>query len=135
MRDSKPRHDPPSGNAPAEARASVAAATDARAPLRDGAEAVERRTAGAESEQHVAGLDAPLAQAAPDLNASLAQPVPGADAPPTPTLRDALAAFHGSLVGKSPHTARTYATGLDHLQEYLATLGLDARVATAALPG
>jgi len=57
-----------------------------------------------------------------------------AAAPPTPTVEEALAAFLGSLAGKSPHTARTYATGLDRFQEYLAERGISSGVACAALP-
>jgi site-specific recombinase XerD len=45
-----------------------------------------------------------------------------------------VAAFAASLAGKSPHTARTYRTGLDRLQEYLAERGLPPETPTDALP-
>ena len=52
-----------------------------------------------------------------------------------PALAEALAAFAATLAGKSPHTARTYATGLDRLQEYLSARGVAADTPTALLPG
>jgi site-specific recombinase XerD len=52
-----------------------------------------------------------------------------------PALAEALTAFAATLVGKSPHTARTYATGLDRLQEYLAARGVAPDTPTGLLPG
>ncbi len=51
-----------------------------------------------------------------------------------PTVEAALAAFLGSLAGKSPHTARTYATALDRFRDYLAERQLAPTLPTAALP-
>jgi site-specific recombinase XerD len=52
------------------------------------------------------------------------------------TLLAARAGFLDSLAGKSPHTARSYATGLDRFLAFLAERGADpAALETAAIPG
>ncbi len=42
--------------------------------------------------------------------------------------------FEDSLAGKSPHTARSYATGLDRFFDYLDETGIDPQRPTAELP-
>jgi site-specific recombinase XerD len=52
-----------------------------------------------------------------------------------PTVAEAIAAFHETLVGKSPHTAHTYRTGLGRFLAYLAARDLPPTTPTSDLPG
>jgi site-specific recombinase XerD len=49
-------------------------------------------------------------------------------------LAEARLRFEDSLAGKSPHTARSYATGLDRFFEYLAERGVEPTQPTTDLP-
>src|SRR5579871_3355424 len=52
----------------------------------------------------------------------------------TPTLDEAIGAFLATLVGKSPHTARTYQTGLDRFADYLGDRKISLTAHSTELP-
>lgn len=73
-----------------------------------------------------------MAPAAPRRTRRAAQTTP--ETREQASLAAARVAFDESLAGKSPHTARSYNTGLDRFFEYLGERGLDPEQPTEALP-